>query len=211
MCKLFFRALTFATLLLLICAVDCRAQSFLARELKINGIFASRSDNSITYFFLGCGWLRTLSSRDEKTFIEKWLVAHPNAKATPISAMTVARRGQRTRERWVYVWLEDGTEIMNVALIKEGVFPGGVMLDMVEAEQRLMQELNDSTLANVRVQIEKERSSRSVGERPVRLVADKDYADRMKRIAAAEDEARGAKKGIWSDGMKEERDAEGYK
>jgi endonuclease YncB( thermonuclease family) len=36
------------------------------------------------------------------------------------------------------------------------------------------------------------------------------YAERIKRIVAAENEAREYKKGIWSDEMKEEREAEGW-
>ena len=83
------------------------------------------------------------------------------------------------------------------------------MLDMVESQQRILEEMRDPRLASTREQIEKEIAAQSESDRVKRLISDADYAERRKRIEAAEAKARDGKKGIWSDAMKEERQSEG--
>jgi endonuclease YncB( thermonuclease family) len=112
--------------------------------------------------------------------------------------------------RHVYVWIEDGAESLNVALVEEGIFAGGVMLDMVESQRRLLEAMRDPKLAGNREQLEKEIAAQPESDRVKRLITDADYADRRKRIEAAEAKARDGKKGIWSDAMKEERQSEGF-
>jgi hypothetical protein len=185
---------------------------FPAQELKFEAKmprFASKAGNPATYVLLGNGYLRTLSARNENEFINHWLAVHPHATATPISTCNAARAGIPPK-RIVYVWIEDGAESLNVALVEEGIFAGGVMLDMVESQLRLLEEVRDPKLADTRAQIEKEIAAQSVSDRVKRLISDADYAERRKRIEAAEAKARDGKKGIWSDAMKEERQAEGF-
>ena len=185
---------------------------FPAQELKFDARlarFASRPNNPGTYVLLGNGYLRTLSASNENEFIKHWLEVHPRAMATPISSCNVARAGIPPK-RLVYVWIEDGAESLNVALVEEGIFAGGVMLDMVESQHRLLEEMRDPKLAGTREQIEKEIAAQSESDRVKRLISDADYAERRKRIEGAEAKARDGKKGIWSDAMKEERQAEGF-
>jgi endonuclease YncB( thermonuclease family) len=155
------------------------------------------------------GYLRTLSAHSENEFINHWLEVHPHATATPIPTCNAARAGTPPK-RVVYVWLEDGAESLNVALVEEGIFAGGVMLDMVESQHRLLEEMREPKLAGARKQIEKEIAAQSESDRVKRLITDADYADRRKRIEAAEAKARNGEKGIWSDAMKEERQSEGF-
>jgi hypothetical protein len=199
-------------LIVLTCASVCIAQeSFPAHDLKFQNIFASRTGDPAAYFLLGNGWLRPLTTKTSDVFVKRWLDKHPNAVATLISAENFALAGKPPAPavRWVYIWIEDSKESLNVALVQEGIFPGGVMLDMVETRQRLTEILRDPKLSEARAKVEKEVAERPVADRPRRLVSEADYAERIKRIVAAEREAREHKKGIWSDEMKEERETEG--
>ena len=179
-----------------------------AQELRFETIFATKPHDPATYIVLGSGYLRALSTRTEKEFIKHWLEIHPHATVTPISTCN-PMRPDRPPARFVYVWIEDGAESLNVSLIEEGIFSGGVMLDMVESQQRTMESMRDPTLTAVRKQLEAELAAQPEADRVKRLISDADYADRRKRIEAAEHKARDKKKGIWSDAMKEERQAEG--
>jgi hypothetical protein len=197
--------------LLLIGPTVAHAQEvFPAQELKFDARmarFASKAGNPGTYVLLGSGYLRTLSTPNENEFINHWLEVHPHAMATPISTCSGARAGTPPK-RIVYVWIEDGAESLNVALIEEGIFVGGVMVDMVESQHRLLEEMRDPKLAGTREQLEKEIAAQPESDRVKRLISDADYAERRKRIEAAEAKARNGKKGIWSDAMKAERQAE---
>ncbi len=73
---------------------------------------------------------------------------------------------------WVYVWIEDGGECLNEVLVSNGVFPGGVMIDMVESAQRLSQILLDPKLTDTRAQVEKERAAIPLEDLPKRLIMD---------------------------------------
>jgi hypothetical protein len=186
--------------------------AFPAQELKFDAktaIFASKASSPGTYILLGNGYLRALSAHNENEFITHWLKVHPHATATPISTCNAARAGIPPM-RHVYVWIEDGAESLNVALVEEGIFAGGVMLDMVESQRRLLEAMRDPKLAGNREQLEKEIAAQPESDRVKRLITDADYADRRKRIEAAEAKARDGKKGIWSDAMKEERQSEGF-
>jgi len=209
--KVTWLAFAFSSLLLIGPSVAHAQNVFPAQELKFNAkmaIFASKAGNPGTYVLLGSSYLRTLSAHNENEFINHWIEVHPHATATPISTCNAARAGTPTK-RVVYVWIEDGADSLNVALVEEGIFAGGVMLDMVESQQRILEEMRDPRLASTREQIEKEIAAQSESDRVKRLISDADYAERRKRIEAAEAKARDGKKGIWSDAMKEERQSEG--
>ena len=109
----------------------------------------------------------------------------------------------------VYIWVEDGKQSLNEEIVRRGLFPAGVMFDMVDNRKGLDELLKDPKLADTKAQIEKEREEapQDVSER---LMPEADYQSRMRRIEAAEDLARKERVGIWSDAMKEEREAEGY-
>lgn len=59
-----------------------------------------------------------------------------------------------------------------------------------------MKTFDDPRLASGRAQILKERAEEQT---PQRLISDDEYAERMKRLAAAEQDAKANKKGLWSD------------
>lgn len=109
----------------------------------------------------------------------------------------------------VYIWVEDGKQSLNEDLVRQGAFPGGVMFDMVDNRKGLDELLKNPQLADTKAQIEKERAEapQDIAER---LMPEADYQARMQRIEAAENLARKEKLGIWSDAMKEEREAEGF-
>src|SRR5262249_49191287 len=104
---------------------------------------------------------------------------------------------------------EDGDQSLNVELVRAGVFPGGVMADMVDGQKALDEELKNPKLAGMRADIDKERREYP-HDRVERLVSDADYKRRMQAIHQAEAQEREEKLGIWSDEMKEEREMEGY-
>ncbi len=80
------------------------------------------------------------------------------------------------------------------------------MVDNARGLDRLLQ--NDPTLANLKAQIEKERAA-APEDRAERLISEDDYKARMLRVEEAESKARSEKLGIWSDAMKDEREADG--
>jgi endonuclease YncB( thermonuclease family) len=180
-----------------------------AHELTFTEIFASRPGDARTYFLLGGGWLRTIQSGNPGKFISGWLKAHPSAIAKPVSRMFSTNTKSKQTSEEVYIWVEDGKQSLNEDLVRQGVFPAGVMYDMVDNRKGLDELLKDPKLADTKAQIEKEREEapQDIAER---LMPDAEYQADMQRIEAAEALARKEKLGIWSDGMKEEREAEGY-
>src|SRR5205807_232056 len=126
------------------------------------------------------------------------LAAHANAMAIPVSKMNGARP-EVAPSPFIYIWIEDGTDSLNVALIEEGLFAAGVMLDMTEAMQQTLERLRDARFSDTRAAIEKEMASTPKADRPKRLVSAADYARHKERFVAAEEKARREKKGIWSD------------
>jgi len=204
-------AFAYSSLLLIATSVAHAQDVSPAQELKFDAKlarFASKSKNPATYVLLGNGYLRTLSAGNENEFIKHWLEVHPHAMATPISSRNGARAGTPPKPL-VYVWIEAGAESLNVALVEEGIFAGGVTLDTVESQHRLLEEMRDPRLAGAREQIEKEITAQPESDRAKRLISDADYAERRERIEASEAKARDGKRGIWSDAMKEERQSEG--
>jgi len=188
------------------CTSICVAQeSFPAHGLKFQEHFASRTNDPNAYSLLGNNFFRALSTRTAGEFVAQWLVAHDRARAIPVSKVNAARPGIAPRPL-IYVWIEDGANSLNIALVEEGIFSGGVMLDMVEAHQQLMETLQDSMLSNARASIEKEIASTPEADHPKRLVSEAEYAEHRARFVAAEEKAKREKKGIWSDEMKRYRE-----
>ena len=185
----------------------CNAQdASAAKEFTFKEIFATRKGDAREYILLGSGWLRSIQSGSPSQFILGWLAAHPAASVKPISRMYL-RHGS---EDLVYIWVEDGEMSLNVDLVRAGIFPGGVMADMVDNYNGLTELLKDPRLASVKEQIEKERAEEPQ-DKPQRLISEDEYKRFGQRIAAAENQARDEKIGIWSDAMKEERESEGFR
>jgi hypothetical protein len=192
------------------CAAQDAARILRASDFTFHAIFATRAADATVYILLGGGWARTISSGDPDVFIAHWLAAHPDAIVTPISQED--SRNTRTNEpyRMTYIWVDAGVDSLNVDMVRQGMYPGGTMLDMVDNERGLDRLLrSDPRLADTRAEIERERAQGL--NRLSRLIADRDYALRMRRIEAAESKARADKLGIWSDAMRDERREEGYR
>jgi hypothetical protein len=179
------------------------------QDLKFDGIFASRPGDPREYMILGSGWLRVVQLGEPKEFIAHWLTHHPAASATPISSFHLTRRNPAREEVLVYLWIEDGASSLNVDLARSGVFPGGVMVDMVDSFRHLTDMMNDPRFAAMKAGIEKERAA-APQDGPARLVSDDDYQRRLKQVEEAELAAQSEKLGIWSDATKEEGQSEGY-
>lgn len=176
-----------------------------------NGIMASKANDQRLYVLLGSGFLRATSFGDPKVFVSDWLKIHPKAIVTPISRLLSTNTRTHQVMELVYVWIEDGNDSLNVDLIRAGVFAGGTMYDMVDNEKGLDQLLkSDPKLADARDEIEKERAA-APQDRSERLIPDDDYGKRITRINEAEQVARIKKQGIWSDAMKQEREADGIR
>ena len=141
-------------------------------------------------------------------FVSNWLQTHPSATIKPISRMFTTNTKTRKTSEWVYIWVEDGEQSLNVDLVRAGVFAGAAMFDMVDNRKGLDELLKDPKLAAVRAEIQKERAG-APQDRTERLVTEDDYKARMRRIEIAEAQARKEKLGIWSNAMKAERESEG--
>jgi hypothetical protein len=167
-------------------SLTVRAQeSFPANEINFEEITGSRNGNkSAAYILLGTGFFRAMRSDDVGSIVDNWLASHPNAQATPITASPMGEFGQL-----IYVLIEDGEDCLNISLIREGAFPGGVMIDAVDFFRA------------VNLNLKKE-------EEPHRIMSDDRYNAFLKRVRAAEAEAKDRKNGIWADKYKEMREQE---
>ena len=176
-------------------------ESFPAQDLYVSGISAHRRGDPDLYCLAGgdvcaAGMPMFLGAGNAVEFISKWLVAHPHATVTPISVGSKKVFSARPPVHSTYIWIEDGKDSVNVSLVKEGLYRAQAMIDMVESSRNFMKMFDDPRLATGRAQIEKERAEEQA---PQRLISASDYADRMKRLAAAEEDAKQNKKGLWSD------------
>jgi hypothetical protein len=189
---------------------ECKAQNeIVAKELTFQEIFATRKNDPREYILLGGGWLRTIQSGNPGQFISNWLAAHPAAKIKAVSRMGVTNTKSKRTEEMVYVWVEDERMSLNVDLVRAGIYPAGVMADMLDNYNGLTESLKRPELAFAKAEIEKERSE-APQDHPQRLISDDEYEQFRQRIVAAESQARTEKLGIWSDAMKEARQSDGY-
>jgi hypothetical protein len=182
----------------------------LAKELTFNNeAFATRPNDALTYVVIGGGWLRGIRSEDPAKFISAWLAEHPAASVKPISRMVLSRAGAGGQdEQLEYIWIEEGKESLNVDLVRAGIYPAPAMADMVDFRKQLDEILKEPSIAAEIIELQKRHPEEPEAlPKPERLISDKDYKQRMQRVAAAADHARKRKLGVWSDAMKEERDA----
>jgi len=188
----------------------CADESNSAGTLKFKLGMATRiGDKNNLYVLLGGGWFRGLRFGDTDEFVTAWMKKHPKATFRAISRMGSTNTRSKITTDFVYIWVEEDTASLNIDLVRAGYFPAASMADMVENEQGLLATLNAPALAEAKTQVLKERAD-NPRDVPRRLVPDDDYARRMNLVARAEKAAREEKLGIWSDAMREEREAEGY-
>jgi hypothetical protein len=174
-----------------------------------NDIMASKPNDQGVYVLLGSGFLRPTTFGEPRVFVSEWLKSHPNATVTPISRSLSTNTRTHQLMEIVYIWIEDGADSLNVDLVRGGIFAAGTMYDMVDNEKGLEQLLkNDPKLADARAEIAKEKAA-APQDRSERLISDENYKARIARINEAERFAREKKLGIWSDAMKEVREADG--
>jgi endonuclease YncB( thermonuclease family) len=176
-------------------------ESFPARDLYVIGISAHRLGDPDIYCLVGqdvCanGMSISVGVGNDVEFVSKWLATHPHATATPISVQSKKILLARPAVHSTYIWIEEGKDSVNESLVKEGFYRAQAMIDMVESSRNFMKMFDDPRLATGRAQIEKERAEEQA---PQRLISDGDYSDRMKRLAAAEEDAKQNKRGLWSD------------
>lgn len=185
-------------LLLLIAASAYSAEDpFPVRDLTVDGIYATRTGDAAQYCLLGadtCRWKLPHNPWTQDPIIDTWLAAHPNARATPISEQKDSVFPKTPAVHRVYIWIDDGTDSLNVALIRQGRYAAVAMIDMVEAELRTL----DIMDADVR-QLEQERGRIPEENRPHRLITNSDYAAKKQLLMQAEQDAKRDKNGLWSD------------
>ena len=182
--------------------------SNLASEMTGVGIYLSKAGDTTVYCLLGgdaCLVPKDAGTADH--FIGRWLKLHPGASVIPVSSATQTmptstKPGSPAKLREVYVWITDGDDVLNVALVREGYYASKSMIDMVESERqqnertkKIAAQNHSPDFADV---MAKWRDSIPKEDRPRRLVSDSDYEDRMKEITSAEHIAQVAKRGIWS-------------
>jgi hypothetical protein len=178
-------------LLVLLCRTCFGQEEFAFSEIKFQGMIGTRAGEATVYCLLGNGFFRTIRSNDGDTIVAEWRSAHPNARAVPVSIMEFMRKTSM-----VYIWAVDGDDNLNLQLIRNGAFPGSVMLDATQFNQLLQQAMGA-------------RAATSASETPPRrLVTDARYQAFLKQLLNDETAAAGQMNGIWSDKFKELRDEE---
>jgi len=164
-------------LLLLIATNGYAAQEpFPLGELSVEGIYATRVGDPSGYCLLGANVCLSKLPHNpwtQDSWINDWLTAHPNARVVPMSEQGTALLRHAAAARHVYVWIEDGSDSLNVSLIREGRYAATAMIDMEEAAQRSV----DVSDADTRQQLEWERAQVPEENRPHRLITNSDYAD----------------------------------
>ena len=171
------------------------------------GIYASKPADTTVYCLLGGG--ACLVPKDAGTadhFIAQWLISHPTATVIPVSSETQTipnstKPASPAKHREVFVWIADGDDVLNAALVREGYYTGKSMIDMVESEQLQIERAKkiaaESPGGGFPDLMAKWRESTPKEDHPRRLVSDSDYALRMKEITSAEHDAQLAKRCIY--------------
>lgn len=179
-------------------------ETFSIIELKFLKFIAQRKGDNATYCLLGNGFLRTISSKEEDSIISEWLRLHPKAQAIPVSII-----GEGTKSPIVYFWVVDGSENLNLFLVKRGAFPGQVMIDAVHFEEMTKNTKDRADIeAGYNLYSKLYPGSAEPKEKimqPRRLISDADYNAFLKELHNAQDSARSQKRGIWSDAFKDLR------
>jgi hypothetical protein len=191
---------SFVLLLFVLPSFAQAQQPFPMSELSIDGIYATKTADSTLYCVLGgeaCLVRTPPNAWNQDPLIHSWLAAHPKAMAIPMSSHVWAERKNELLNR-VYLWIEDGDDSLNVALVREGRYPAEMMQDMLEADRQQADVFKDPKFASSRAVLEQERAKTPEEQRPHRLVTDIVYSQKMHEVSSAEAEAQRQEKGFWS-------------
>jgi hypothetical protein len=189
-------------LLIILNSASFAQDAFPLSELKFHKFFGERPGDKITYCLLGNGFFRTISSNEEDIVIPNWLSKHPNAKAVPVSII-----GEGSKMPIAYIWAIDGTESLNLSLVKQGVFPGTVMLDAVHFDI-LSRGSRDRANIEAGAAYARKLSPNLLKDKekpPRRFIPNSEYEAFLKELKSAQDMAQANKSGVWSDKFKELR------
>ena len=69
-----------------------------------------------------------------QTYVESWLLKHPDARLIPVEAYPFFS----AEVAWVYVWIVDGDENLNLHLVEEGFFRGSAQVPTLRAADLLI-------------------------------------------------------------------------
>jgi hypothetical protein len=178
---------------LLACCASVAQETLTIDQLKFKSIFGTKVDEpDNVYSIVGSGAIRAMRTKDSDSVVSSWISNDPHAQVVKVSEMKpVMRNGTGAS---IFIWVIDEKESLNIFLIREGVFPAGVMRDAID----LFHNMKDSGAA-------------LPGEQPGlrRLVSDSQYKEFLKKVDDAESHAKAEKKGVWSDAYKGEREYEG--
>lgn len=192
-----------ALLMLILPGLASAQQTFRASDLHVDGIYATRAGDPTLYCLLGgnaCMIRMPPNPWNQDPFIGNWLTAHPQATALAISSRNWAFPNSRDPSRGVYLWIQDADDSLNVALVREGRYPAGIMQDHLEVDRQQADVFKDPKFAASRAFVEQERAKIPEDLRPHRLVTDIVYSQKMREVSIAEAEAQHQKKGFWSGG-----------
>jgi len=174
-------------------------ESFSVRELYVHGVNAHRLGDGDVYCLIGGDFCLTtlgpIVHEDQVGFISDWLAQHPGAIATAISNESFKVMRDQPPIHGTYIWIEDGKESLNLALVRNGFYSAHSLTDMVEARQQFEDSMKAPSLADARAIMAKERAEEAA---PRRLITDQDYKSKMLQANTAEQDAARAQVGIWS-------------
>jgi hypothetical protein len=181
-------------------SVCCAQTAFPARELTIKGVYGERRAEPEIYCLLGGGACQPPEDTGAAdSFIRNWMAAHPNAVATPISTETRSYfLPDSPMRREIYVWIQDGQDSLSTTLVREGFYPASIFEDMLERDRKFY-DAAERILGTIKQKSANGHPGPPHGDPPRRLVADGEYTDFMQAAAAAEFQAKGAGKRIWSE------------
>jgi hypothetical protein len=94
-----------------------------------------------------------------------------------------------------YIWIEDGKESLNLALVRNGYYGAHALIDMVETRQQFDDSMKAPAMSAARTIMAQERADELA---PQRLITDQDYKSKMEQANAAEQDASKAQVGLWS-------------
>jgi hypothetical protein len=94
-----------------------------------------------------------------------------------------------------YICIQDGTESLELALVRNEFYLAHVLTDMVEARQQFDDSMSAPAMSETRAMVAQERTEEVA---PQRLITDQDYKSKMEQATGAEQAAASAQVGIWS-------------
>jgi hypothetical protein len=189
----------FLPLLLILPGFSGAQQSFPASDLHVDGIYATRAGDPTLYCVLGgnaCIFRIPPDAWNQDPLIGNWFTAHPQATAVPISSRKWGFPNDKDTNRSVYLWIQDGDGSLNVALVREGRYPAGIMQDQLEADRQQAELFKDPKLADARALLEQERAKTPEDQKPHRLVTDTVYSQKMRELSLAEERRSDNRKGF---------------